>query len=131
LINYFIQKKAFLKSGGWDINLNVCDEIDSWIKIARFGDGLFINSCLAYRTLWQGSYNQKSSLHERLTANILIKEKIYAFIDLPSRALLPSLEDLRNYLILHWLLVALKQKNLLLFLLLLFQLCSLLMLGSF
>jgi glycosyltransferase involved in cell wall biosynthesis len=105
------QKNAFLKSGGWDSSLDICDEIDSWIRIAQFGDAIFINSCLAYRTVWAGGDNQKSSLQKRLAINILMKEKIYALVDERHRAAIPSLEEIRNYLKLHWLLVALKQKQ--------------------
>ncbi len=60
------RRDAFLKSGGWDSSLNTnFDDIDSWIKIAQFGDAIFINSYLAYRTLWPGAYNQKLSLERR------------------------------------------------------------------
>lgn len=106
------QRNAFLESGGWDTSLDVCDEIDSWIRIAQFGDAIFINSCLAYYTVWSGGYNQKSSLEKRLTTNILMKEKIYALVDDRHRSVLPSLQAIRNYLKLHWLLVALKHKQL-------------------
>lgn len=107
-------RNAFLKSGGWDVSLDVCDEIDSWIRIAQFGDAIFINSCLAYRTVWLGSYNQRSSLQKRLAANILMKEKIYALVGDCHRAAIPPLETIRNYLKLHWLFVALRQKQLIL-----------------
>jgi glycosyltransferase involved in cell wall biosynthesis len=103
-------KAAFVKSGGWDSSLDVnCDDIDSWIKIAQFGDAIFINQCLAYRTIWPGSGNQKLSLKKRLDTNILIKEKIYKLVNKKHQIKLPRLENIRDYLKLYWSLVALKR----------------------
>ena len=106
------QRDAFLKTGGWDTNLDTnCDDIDSWIQIAQFGDAIFLNQCLAYRTIWPGAYNQKFSLSQRLATNILMKEKIHALVDKQHHPNIPHLDEIRNYLKLHWILVALKQKN--------------------
>ncbi|MDZ8184680.1 MAG: glycosyltransferase family 2 protein [Nostoc sp. ChiSLP02] len=106
------QRDAFLKSGGWDSTLDAnCDDIDSWIKIAQFGDAIFLNQCLAYRTIWPGAYNQKFSLPRRLATNILMKEKIYALVNEEHRVKIPRFQDIKNYLKLHWSIVALKQKN--------------------
>ena len=107
-------RDAFLKSGGWDSSLDAnFDDIDSWIKIARFGDAIFINECLSYRTHWSGAYNQKFSLQKRLDTNILIKERIYSLISEKHQKYIPKLQDIRAYLKLHWTLVALKQGKLL------------------
>ncbi len=106
------RRDVFLQTGGWDSQLDAnCDDIDSWIKITKFGDAIFLNQCLAYRTIWQGAYNYKFSVSRRLNTNILIKEKIYALVDEKHRSHIPKLEDIKNYLKLHWSLVALKQKN--------------------
>lgn len=104
------RKDAFIQSGGWDSSLDAnCDDIDSWIRIAQFGDAIFINKCLAYRTIWPGAYNQKISFEKRLNTNILIKEKLYNLIQRDYKIYLPSLQDIRNYLKLHWSIVALKK----------------------
>ena len=103
-------KQAFLKSGGWDLNLDICDEIDFWLRVSQFGDAIFINSCLAYRTVWPGGYNHKNSLEKRFLANCLIKEKIYKLVGDRHRSSLPSLPTIYNYLKLHWLIVAIKEK---------------------
>jgi glycosyltransferase involved in cell wall biosynthesis len=80
-IQVAFSRDAFLKSGGWDSSLDAnFDDIDSWVKIAQFGDAIFINQCLAYRTLWSGAYNQKFSLQKRADTNILIKEKIHSLV---------------------------------------------------
>lgn len=106
------RRDAFLKSGGWDSNLDAnCDDIDSWIRIAQFGDAIFLNQCLAFRTIWTGAYNQKLSLQRRLDTNIQIKEKIYALVNEKHRADIPPLQDIKSYLKLHWAIVALKQRN--------------------
>ncbi|MBD2579015.1 glycosyltransferase family 2 protein [Oscillatoria sp. FACHB-1406] len=103
------RRDAFLKTGGWDSSLDAnFDDIDSWVKIAQFGDAVFINQCLAYRTIWSGSFNQKFSLPARFRTNLAIKQKIYAFVSEKYRDEIPSLETLENYLKLHWGLVALK-----------------------
>jgi glycosyltransferase involved in cell wall biosynthesis len=107
------ERSAFLKSGGWDSSLDAnFDDIDSWIKIAQFGDAIFINECLAYRTLWPGAYNQKFSLQKRLNTNILIKEKIYSLVSEKHQTEIPKLQSIKDYLKLHWSLVALKKGNL-------------------
>ena len=107
------RREAFLKSGGWDITLMGCDsdDIDSWIRITQFGDALILNQCLAYRTIWSGGYNQKVLLQRRLNTNILMKEKIYTLVNEQYRSEIPAFDDIRNYLKLHWALVALKQKK--------------------
>ncbi|MBD1808967.1 glycosyltransferase family 2 protein [Microcoleus sp. FACHB-SPT15] len=113
-IQVAFQRSAFLKTGGWDSSLDAnFDDIDSWIKIAQFGDAIFINECLGYRTIWAGAYNQKFSLQKRLDTNILIKEKIYPKINQKHQSYIPKLQDIQAYLKLHWSLVALKQGKLL------------------
>lgn len=104
-------REAFLKSGGWDTNLIGCDDIDSWIRIAQFGDALILNQCLGYRTIWSGGYDQKIFLQKRLNTNILMKEKIYALVNEQYRSEIPAFDDIINYLKLHWAMVALKQKR--------------------
>lgn len=106
-------RNAFLQSGGWDSQLDAnCDDIDSWIRIAQFGDAIFLNQSLTYRTIWPGAYNQKFSLFKRLETNILMKEKIYALVNQKHTSHIPKLENTKNYLILHWSIVALKQRQL-------------------
>ncbi|OLP19154.1 glycosyl transferase [Leptolyngbya sp. 'hensonii'] len=107
-----VSREAFLKSGGWDIHLTVCDDIDSWVRIAQFGDAIFINQGLAYRTVWEGGSNRKNSIQERLNTNLKIKQKIYAHIRPEHQAQLPSIKDIQNYLNLHWGFVALKDRQL-------------------
>lgn len=103
-------REAFLKTGGWDSSLDAnFDDIDSWVKIAQFGDAIFINECLGYRTIWSGAYNQKFPFQKRLDTNILIKERIYSLINQKHQHKLPKLQDIRNYMKLHWSLAALKQ----------------------
>ncbi|HIK33100.1 MAG TPA: glycosyltransferase family 2 protein [Oscillatoriales cyanobacterium M59_W2019_021] len=103
-------REAFWKSGGWDSEFDGnCDDIDSWIRIAQFGDAVFLNRCLAYRTIWSGAYNQKFSVKTRLDTNLLMKQKIYPLVDPKYRETIPTLEEVRDYLQIHWGLVALKQ----------------------
>ncbi len=108
-----VRRDAFLKSGGWDLTMTSCDDIDSWIRVAEHGDALFINKCLAYRTIWPGGYDQKISLQQRLATNYLIKERIYSRVDAKHKDQLPTLRAINQYLHLHWGIVALKQKRLL------------------
>ncbi len=106
-------RDAFLKTGGWDSTLDTnFDDIDSWIKISQFGDAIFINECLGCRTVWQGALNQKFSFQKRLDTHIQIKERIYSQVSQKYRSDIPQLQDIRDYLKLHWSLVALKQGKL-------------------
>ncbi|MEM9806091.1 MAG: glycosyltransferase family 2 protein [Cyanobacteria bacterium P01_D01_bin.56] len=111
-IQVAIRRDAFLKSGGWDLAMTGFDDIDSWIRVADHGDALFINQCLTYRTVWPGGYDQKITLQTRLDTNILIKERIYQHVSSKHQDKLPTLETIRQYLSLHWMIVALKQKQL-------------------
>lgn len=111
-IQVAFRRDAFINSGGWDSQLDVnFDDIDSWIKITQFGDAIFINECLAYRTVWPGGYNHKFSFERRLSTHFLIKEKIYNFVSQKHREIIPNLKTVRCYLKLHWALVAAKQKK--------------------
>lgn len=111
-IQVAVRRDAFLKSGGWDLTMTGFDDIDSWIRVADYGDALFINQCLAYRTVWPGGYDQKITLQRRLDTNILIKERIYQRVSAKHQDKLPTLKAIRQYLSLHWMVVALKQKQL-------------------
>jgi len=110
-IQVAFRRDAFLESGGWDTSLTSCDDIDSWIRIAKYGDALFINECLTYRTVWPGGYDQKIALETRMNTNIVMKEKIHALVAEKYCSAIPAIQDIRNYLRLHWGLVALKQKK--------------------
>lgn len=102
-------REAFLKTGGWDSGLDTnFDDIDSWIKLACHGDAIFINQCLAYRTVWPGGLNHRFSWQQRLQTNIAIKQKIHACIHPKHRDRSPAIEIIEKYLHLHWGLVALK-----------------------
>ncbi|MGD2180798.1 glycosyltransferase family 2 protein [Lusitaniella coriacea] len=107
------RRDAFLKSGGWDSSLDTnFDDIDSWIRIAQFGDAIFINQCLAYRTFWTGALNQRFSLEERLNTHIEMKQKIYQYVNEKYKAEIPHVDTIENYLKLHWALIALKDVKL-------------------
>ena len=111
-IQVAVRRDAFLKSGSWDTTMTSCDDIDSWIRVAEHGDALFINQCLAYRTVWPGGYDQKISIQRRLATNILMKDRIYPRIHTKHQSHLPTLKTIHQYLHLHWAIVALKQKQL-------------------
>ena len=85
------KKEAFVKSGGWNSDFDGnCDDIYSWIQIARYGDAVFVNEYLSYRTLWTGGCHQQLTLQQRLETNFILKQEIYN---------------------LHWFLVGLKHKQ--------------------
>jgi glycosyltransferase involved in cell wall biosynthesis len=106
------ERATFLKTGGWDSGFDAnFDDIDSWIKIACFGDAIFINQCLAYRTVWPGALNYRFSWQHRLETNILIKQKIHRCIHAKYRQTSPSMTTIENYLKLHWGLAALKKRQ--------------------
>lgn len=108
------RRDAFIQSGGWDSQLDVnFDDIDSWVKIAQFGDAIFINECLAYRTVWPGSYNQKFCVQTRLNTHITIKNKIYKLVNEKYLSVVPNFQAIEKYLKLHWALVAAKHRQVL------------------
>ncbi len=108
-IQVAFQREAFLKTGGWNSDFDVnSDDSDSWIRIARYGDVVFINECLAYRTIWPGAYNYRVSICDRLKTNLLVKERIYPLVQPKYQTVTPSHQDIAAYLSLHWGLVACK-----------------------
>ena len=106
------KKEIFFKSGGWDsfFNLNY-DDIDSWVKISQYGDALFLNEYLAYRTIWPGGQNVKFSIKKRLKKNIMIKQKIYDLVNPLYHNQLYPFESIKNYMTLHWMLVCVKNRK--------------------
>ena len=118
------RKQQFDYSGGWNSDFDYCcDDIDSWLKISQFGDAIFINQPLAYRTIWKEGYNQKYSLEHRLNANILIKNKIYELVSAKHKSELPPLSDIHQYLNLYWALIALGKMNFKIFIKLFLPVC--------
>ena len=108
------KKKAFIKSGGWNSDFDGnCDDIYSWIQIAKYGDAVFVNEYLGYRTLWSGGCHKQLTLQQRLETNFILKQEIYTLISKKYRSSLPKLELIHLYLKLHWFLVGLKHKQLL------------------
>lgn len=106
------KRDAFIQSQGWDSSLDAnCDDINSWLKISQFGDALFINETLAYRTVWPGAYNKKISITQRLETNLLIKSQIYLLVTDKHRQEIPRMAEIESYLNIHWGLAALKQKH--------------------
>jgi GT2 family glycosyltransferase len=106
------RRDAFLHAGGWDPTMTTnYDDIDAWVKLAEYGDALFINECLAYRTLWPGGHEPKMSLAHRRALNFTIKQRIYGRGNEGYRDRIPSLTTLARYLHLHWGLVALRQRQ--------------------
>lgn len=108
-IQVAVKREAFLQTGGWDLSMTNSVEIDSWIRLADYGNALFVNKCLAYRTVWPGGNDQKIDLARRKETNFLIKQRIYERISAKYRDQVPSLTAIDNYLNLHWGLVALRQ----------------------
>jgi glycosyltransferase involved in cell wall biosynthesis len=107
-----VKKDAFLKSGGWNTAFDGnCDDIDSWIAIAQYGDAIFLNEYLAYRTMWTGGCNSKFSLQTRLETNFLLKQKIYQLVSQKYHSSLPEIKLIYLYLKLHWFLVGIKNKQ--------------------
>lgn len=106
------KREAFLQSGGWDSAFDGnCDDIDSWIKIAKYGDAVFLKDYLAYRTIWSGGCHKQLTLKQRLDTNYLLKEKIHSLISKKYASSIPALKIIYLYLKLHWFLVGLKQKQ--------------------
>ncbi|MBD2577593.1 glycosyltransferase family 2 protein [Oscillatoria sp. FACHB-1406] len=108
-----VKKAAFIESGGWNSDFDGDgDDIESWVRIAQFGDAIFINQALAYRTIWRGNCSGQLSLKQRLNTNISIKQKIYKRVHPKYASLLPKSEDVCAFLELHWGLVGLKRGKL-------------------
>ncbi|MEM6714564.1 MAG: glycosyltransferase family 2 protein [Cyanobacteria bacterium P01_C01_bin.147] len=108
------RRDAFTKTGGWDSTMTTnYDDIDAWVRIAEHGDVLFLHDFLAYRTLWSGSYEKKKGLVYRATLNATIKERVYERLNADYQHQCPDLEAVKQYVFLHWGLVALRQLRIL------------------
>lgn len=107
-----VKRESFLRSGGWKNRFNMdFDDVESWTNIAQLGDAIFIHQCLAYRTLWPGSYSAILPLRQRLETHILIKSKIYELVSDRHRHKLPEMLSINAYLQLYWGLIALKRQH--------------------
>ena len=105
------RRDVALQCGGWDSSFDTnCDEVDFWIRLARFGDAIFINRCLAYRTVWSGSHNLRFPRQTRLETNYLMKTKILGLVTARHKSHVPKLRDIRAYMNLHWAAVSLKDR---------------------
>lgn len=103
------RRSAFLQARGWDSQFDTnFDDIDAWIRIAEYGDAIFLNQCLAYRTVWDGAYNRQFSFDRRFDTNWSIKQKIHGLVNERFQQQLPESQAVQSYLRLHWGLVALK-----------------------
>jgi GT2 family glycosyltransferase len=106
------KKEAFIKSGGWDSAFEInYDDIDSWVKIAQYGDAIFVNHALAYRTLWPAASHLKFSLQQRREKNISIKNRIYPLVHEKYHKDLPTLKDIHAFISLYWSLIGFKQRQ--------------------
>lgn len=106
------RRDAFLKTRGWDTSMTTnYDDIDAWIRIAEYGDALFLKDYLAYRTMWSGGFEQKRDLQYRVNLNVAIKQRIYERLHAAYQPQAPAMETIAHYIHLHWSLVALRQKK--------------------
>ena len=99
-------REAALRVGGWNERRSFDhqhgDELELWIKLAGQGDCLFIPSLVAYRTIWTGASQSRIPPDERYRSNLFVKELIAAELG----EQVPG--SVKNYLALHWALVAAK-----------------------
>jgi glycosyltransferase involved in cell wall biosynthesis len=87
------KKDAFLRSGGWnEIVPHYGNDVASWLRISEFGDAIFINKHLSFRTVWQQSYYYHISPWKQLDCIFYLKRKMYDRIDRRHITKVPSLE---------------------------------------
>ena len=107
-----VQKEAFMKSGGWDSAFDGnFDDIEFWTRITEYGDALFVNQCLVYRTIWSGNCSGQLPLQKRLDANILIKQRLYERVHPKYQERIPKSQDVYTFLKLYWGLIGLKNQR--------------------
>lgn len=103
---------AFTQTGGWDPTYtNICNDADSWTRIAQFGDAIFINQPLAYRTTWPGSYNRQLRIDYRFRQNMRVKTTLHGLVNPSHRSDIPTLSQIERYMRLHWALIALRDRD--------------------
>lgn len=106
------RRDALMQAGGWDTTVTMnYDDINAWVRLADFGDAIFINDCLAYRMVWDGGYDQKLPIDRRMALNLTVKESMYHRVGEDYRDRIPTLTAIDQYLHLHWGLVALRQRQ--------------------
>jgi GT2 family glycosyltransferase len=77
-----IRKDAFLCAGGWDSSLpsRDCEELDAWMRVAQYGDAVFVNQPLSYCRAENGTVGLPLLQSDYLDANVLLKNKLYPLI---------------------------------------------------
>ncbi|NJK27365.1 MAG: glycosyltransferase family 2 protein [Coleofasciculaceae cyanobacterium SM2_3_26] len=109
-IQVAFKKEAFLSSRGWNSVFDGnFDDIDSWVRIASYGDAVFINHPLAYRTMWSGNGSRQFSLREQLERHISIKQELYDFVHVKYHPHMPQCETMCTFLKLYWGLLGMKK----------------------
>jgi len=105
-------RSAAILVGGWDPTFeHNCDDVDLWVRLAGRGDAILINRQLVFITVWSGSYNHRFSIQHRCETNMVMKAKIHSMVAERHRAGTPALKHIRNYLRLHWAVVALRERK--------------------
>ncbi len=106
------KKEAFLQTGGWHSLLNgYGNDIEFWTRIAQYGDAIFLNQCLAYRTIWTGGYSRKFSIQNKLENHILLKQNILQLVHEKYNNSIPNISELSSFLSLYWGIIELKNKK--------------------
>lgn len=106
-----VRREAYLRHGGWEPRFKVFNDSDAWTKAGCGGDAVFLDRALVYHMVWPDSITIRTSV-ERHWLNLLeVKERIMERVTERHRASLPSPKTVRQYLGLHWGLVALKRRQ--------------------
>ncbi|MEM8603678.1 MAG: glycosyltransferase family 2 protein [Cyanobacteria bacterium P01_H01_bin.121] len=79
-----------------------CDDIELWVRLATQGDAVVLSKHLVYRTIWDGGFNAKISIQDRLRTHVLIKQKMYELVSPKHKNRCPNLQDVQSFLHLHW-----------------------------
>jgi glycosyltransferase involved in cell wall biosynthesis len=89
---------VFMRTGGWDESFtDACNDADSWTRIAKFGDAIFISKPLAYHTTWPGSSNRQLRNDRRFRQNMRVKTALYGLVNPSHRSDLPTLSQIEGF----------------------------------
>jgi glycosyltransferase involved in cell wall biosynthesis len=107
------ERRAALEVGGWNadrpIEFRNGDEAECWIRLASQGDALFLPDALSYRTIWTG--NEAAPIVAQCRISRYLKQRISGQMGGRHEGRIPT--DIARYLNVHWGLVALKNRKIL------------------
>ncbi|MDY6938908.1 MAG: glycosyltransferase family 2 protein [Cyanobacteriota bacterium] len=104
-----VRRDAFLRAGGWSsLNGSGYEALESWTRMAQYGDAIFINQPLSYYRSDPSKADEDHLSPEQIETKLTVDRHIYQRLPANYRTQLADNPELQQFLKLHWSLVSLQ-----------------------